>query len=90
MTHARGALRCGPVVRFRCSRRIGEYKAAGNMAYDTAVCFRRKRKVSISDDGDRSLLSRTRTSRLREVPGEGRRKGVGVRGSSQGGLGKSL
>lgn len=50
------------------------------MAYDTAVCFRRKRKVSISDDGDRSSLSRTRTSRVRMAAGrEG--KGVGLRGS---------
>lgn len=89
MTHARDALRHGPVVHFRCSRRIGEYKAAGNMAYDTAVCFRRKRKVSISDDGDRSSLSRTRTSRAREAAGRDG-KGVRLRGISQGGLGKSL
>lgn len=89
MTHARDALRRRPIVRFRCSRRIGEYKAAGNMAYDTALCFRRKRKVSISDDGDRSSLSRTRTLPVR---GTGRRdgKGVRLRGISQRGLGKSL
>lgn len=41
------------------------------MAYDMAVCFRRKRKVSISDDGDRSSLLRTRTSRIKAGSGEG-------------------
>jgi len=59
------------------------------MAYDTAVCFRRKRKVSISDDGDRSSLSRTRTLRVKEAAGKDG-KGVGLRGILQGGLGKSL
>jgi len=64
-------LRRGAVVRFRCSRRIGEYKAAGNIAYDAVVCFRRKRKVSISDDSDRSSHGLARYKGYREE----RRKG---------------
>lgn len=51
--------------------------------YVAAVCFRRKREVSISDDGDRSSLARTGNV------SQGRTgKGVGLQGISQGGVRK--